>query len=139
MFTRSWSRLVVLFVAAILTSATVFSQTHGKVSKHRKGAMSKEVVLEAESDGPSRKTPGASEPERERGRKFATPTRDKGQKGQDGDKKPEITKLTKAGSSFNGDLRSLPFETPVKMERPEREEPLITPRLAGPPPSGNEK
>ncbi|MBD0370068.1 MAG: carboxypeptidase regulatory-like domain-containing protein [Pyrinomonadaceae bacterium] len=47
------------------------------------------------------------------------------------DRTPVESRLTRAGRSFNGDLRNLPFERPVAKERPERGEPSITRGLAG--------
>src|SRR2546430_1247822 len=45
---------------------------------------------------------------------------------------PRESRLSRAGRSFSGDLRTLPYHAPVKRERPELEQPLLHPRLYQP-------
>jgi len=127
MHLRSLFKLIFLFTIALCLTVTVFGQIHPK-TKQRKMRVANEIPLLTESALRNRKTRGASESARER-RTGARTFNRHDEKGDDQEKGPVISKLKKAGT-YDGDLRSLPAETPIKRERPEREGPELNPQTA---------
>jgi len=118
-----------LFVLAVVAAAVVVSTTVGaktkksKRAKHEKSLQAESRLRRADTrDLRQRKWPGGTN---------ATAGRS-----LDGDDdtfvepKPNEVRMMKA-REFKGDLRNLPQTPPVKMERPEREQPDMNPRVYG--------
>ena len=110
----------------------VSAQTRSKHKKHAKPKVV-EKTIQADRDLRDRKIAGGDK-ERGTGRK-QRPARyaDENDRTPQDNGKPTESKLVKAGRSFVGDLRTLPYVKPVKRERIEREGPMPNPVLAGAP------
>ena len=129
--------LMLIFGSFVLT---VSAQKTGNHKKHAR-VSSDDAPLRAEPDPRSRQTPSADR-DRRRGNSSSVVTprmMTSGDEIQDGEnRRPTEIKLTKAGS-FDGDLSRVKYTKPTKMERPEREEPLIVPVPYGQPTITDEK
>ena len=133
MHLRSLFQYLSILAVVTLIPLTGWTQTARKSVRQRKAASAKPVRVDLVPDGRSRKSMGSIDRNRRTSaNQFSASTR------QTVDEKknpqPVISKLKKAGS-FDGDLRNIPYQAPIKIERPEREGPEPNPRAIIPPKS----
>jgi hypothetical protein len=128
---RSLSLLAIL----LSVSTALLAQTGVKKANHGRSPGKKEVPIDKTADGFSRKTMG--EGDRDAAGTHFRNAQTMSKEQIENELKPkgrvQIDSLTKASRSFRGDLRDIPYEEPLKMERPEREAPQINPGVLVPP------
>ena len=145
LLTKGHARIAVFLVLAIAMTAIAITSLSLAQSKRKKrvASVSSEQTLEAKSE-PSRtgakrqggsdlRTRAVKSGDGEQEKSASSPERPgiASDTGKPIDNKPVESRLTKAGRSFDGDLRGLPYEKPVAKERPERGDPPITRGFAG--------
>ncbi|HEY2867036.1 MAG TPA: hypothetical protein VGJ02_08090, partial [Pyrinomonadaceae bacterium] len=124
MHTRSFYRYFAILAIVLFVASGAWTQTPRKGSKRPRPTLEKTIRLAP--DGRGRKTMGSDD----RGRRAAAGAHSAKEREKNDDKKPHgpvMSKLKKAGS-FDGDVRSIPYEAPVKVERDEREGPEPDPQ-----------
>ncbi len=124
------SAVVMLIFGSIVTTAS--AQTRSKHKKHSKLKVF-EKTIQADRDMRDRKTAGGDTDRGFGGKRRPARYADENDRSPQDNGKPTESKLVKAGRSFVGDLRTLPYVKPVKKERIEREGPMPSPVLAGAP------
>src|SRR5258706_7868108 len=125
--TKTYARLAALLVLALVAAAAIatlaFAQATQKPKKAKSVIDSKRMTTRKSAQGKSKT--GEEE--------ILVESSGEGSEGPIQIRGPVERHLTKA-REFNGDLRKLPKTPPVKMERPEKEDPEFEPLFLGPPP-----